>query len=366
MAGFARRDLLPLALLIAIVVADLLLGEGHSASTLVVIAPLFASSLVGPAVTAGYGLLSLITWGVLGLVDDQFSTASGRSAQLVRFAGIVVGALIAIVASEARGRREARLHRVERVAEVAQRAILAQLPERIGALRLAARYESSAQDATVGGDFYAALDTPFGVRLLIGDVRGNGLDAVRLAAAVLGAFRERAEEEADPVDLLERLHAAVRRAALDGDFVTAVVVQMSDDGQLTLVNAGHLPPVLLHGTAARLLMPDSVRPPLGLPGRAEAVHTIMEVDDRLLLYTDGATEARRPGDRAFRPDEAIIRDAAGAKTPEETVERVFAGLMQWAAGHLTDDVAVLSVQYRPVLAPARTRGVPAAAKRDRA
>ncbi|MBV9594217.1 MAG: serine/threonine-protein phosphatase [Actinobacteria bacterium] len=343
----ARRELVPAYLLLAVIVADQLLGSGRSASTLVVIVPLLASTLLGPWLTAAYGVLAIVAWLVLGFVDDQFSTASSRSAQLVRIGGIVLGALIAVVAAESRQRRESLLHRVERVAEVAQRAILADLPERIGPLALAARYESSAEDATVGGDFYAAHPTPFGTRIMIGDVRGNGLDAVRLAATVLGAFWERAEEEADLSRLLERLHASVRRVAADGDFVTALVVQIDDLGVATVVNAGHVAPVLLRADVATPLLPAAIRPPLGLPGTAVPAVEMLSAGDRLLLYTDGAAEARRPADRAFRPDDAVTADALPGRSAADTVERVFAALLDWAGNRLGDDVAVVVVRYEP-------------------
>jgi serine phosphatase RsbU (regulator of sigma subunit) len=345
------RSLPPAVVLAVVIVGDLLFGAKHSVSSLAVVAPLLASSLVNEWVTLAYGLAALASWGVLGAVHHQFDDASSRSAALFRAAGILVGTAIAVAAAAARVRREARLRRIERVAEVAQRAILAEVPSRLGPVRLAARYESSAQDATVGGDFYAAAGTEFGTRVLVGDVRGKGLGAVRLAAEVLGAFRERADEHADLGDLLERLHAAVHRRAAAEDFVTAVLLQVTDDGVATIANAGHPRPVLLRDGTAELLAPVRARPPLGFEPTttpAEAIVTVqLAPRDQVLLYTDGATEARRPSDRAFRDPGDLTRDAASSRMPQGTVAAVFAGLLEWTDGHLTDDVAVLAVQYQP-------------------
>jgi serine phosphatase RsbU (regulator of sigma subunit) len=73
------------------------------------------------------------------------------------------------------------------------------------------------------------------------------------------------------------------------------------------------------------------------------VHALVP-DDRILLFTDGAVEGRRPSDRAFRSDDALWHDAIGAQTAEQTVDDVFRGVTEWAHGHLTDDVAVVSVR----------------------
>lgn len=345
------QRLLPAVVLLTVVVGDATFGGSHSVSSLAVITPLLASSLVGEWLTLGYGVAALVAWAGLALVHHQFADTSSTSAALFRGGGILVGTVIAVIAARVRVRREAKLRRIERVAEVAQRAILAPLPDRVGPVRMAARYESSAQDAAVGGDFYAAAFTTFGTRVLVGDVRGKGLDAVRLAAEVLGAFRERADEHAELNELLERLNAAVRRRAAPEDFVTAVLVQVTDDGMATVANAGHPRPILARAGQARILAPTVARPPLGFEPIAPAEDSTVRVQllqaDQLILYTDGATEARRPRDRAFRDQDRLLQDAALANTPDGTVARIFDGLLTWAAGRLSDDVAVLALRYDP-------------------
>ena len=65
------------------------------------------------------------------------------------------------------------------------------MPPALGSLRLAVLYASASAEASIGGNFYEALETPHGVRLLVGDVRGKGLDAVRLAEVVPWAASRR-------------------------------------------------------------------------------------------------------------------------------------------------------------------------------
>ena len=60
--------------------------------------------------------------------------------------------------------------------------ILSPIGPKIGQLTIAGRYLSASAAADIGGDLYEALSTPYGVRMIIGDVRGKGIDAVRVAS----------------------------------------------------------------------------------------------------------------------------------------------------------------------------------------
>ena len=116
------------------------------------------------------------------------------------------------------------------------------------------------------GDFYEALETPHGVRLLVGDVRGKGLDAVRLAGVVLGSFRDAAQDRPDLAEVAAALDRSVTRAIGPEDFVTAVAVQVLGDGSAVVVNCGH-PALLVRGGQATELDPPEPAPPLGLSPR---------------------------------------------------------------------------------------------------
>src|SRR5437763_15382154 len=102
--------------------------------------------------------------------------------------------VIGVLLSRYRIARERRLAQVIKVAEAAQRAILLPVPEQLGPVRVAVIYEGAASDAVVGGDLYGFVVTSHGLRILVGDVRGKGLDAVRMSAQVLATFRERAND----------------------------------------------------------------------------------------------------------------------------------------------------------------------------
>src|SRR5205085_3145870 len=133
---------------------------------------------------------------------------------------VAVGAGLAVWLAYGRARRETALLQLTQVAEAAQRAILRAIPRRAGPVSLSARYLSASADALIGGDFYDVATTPFGVRAILGDVRGKGLDAVRLATMMLRSFREHAYGRASLVDLAAEMDRSLAAELSAEDFVT--------------------------------------------------------------------------------------------------------------------------------------------------
>ncbi|MFJ9618401.1 PP2C family protein-serine/threonine phosphatase [Streptomyces noursei] len=244
--------------------------------------------------------------------------------------------------------RERELLQSRSVAEAAQLALLRPAPERTGRLRVAVRYLAAAADARVGGDLYEVLTTPFGTRLIIGDVRGKGLAAVETAADVLGTFREAAQVEPDLALVAQRLDGTVRRRGGTEEFVTAALVGVADFGNLAeLVDCGHLPPLLLHAGTVTAIEPDLPLPdpPLGLCELTGSTYHrrefILGRGGMLLLYTDGATEARDAQGRFYPLEERL--PSMPESSPEALLDRLVTDLLRYAGGELSDDAALLAV-----------------------
>jgi sigma-B regulation protein RsbU (phosphoserine phosphatase) len=342
------RVLAPLAVIVAVSILDLTSARQTVVLGLVATAPLLAANLVGVRLTAVYGAISVVAAILLGFSDNLYDSDTQRGGQIVRITAVVLAGVAGVLSARRRISREAHLAQVTRVAEVAQYAVLAPIPPRLGNLALAEQYTSAAVDARIGGDLYAAVDTPFGVRLLIGDVRGKGLEAVRLASTLLGAFRERADERADLLVLLADLDRAVRRVAEDEDFVTAVVAQITSTGALTMVNAGHPAPLLIRSGIATVLRPPVRCPPLGMSGDSEVLAVQVEPGDRILMYTDGLGEARHHEDGTFFPLRRMATPALSSGTLDEGLRGVQEAVRDWTGGPLSDDVALLAVEVLTV------------------
>jgi serine phosphatase RsbU (regulator of sigma subunit) len=178
---------------------------------------------------------------------------------------------------------------------------------RVGELRVESRYLPSAHGSS--GDIQSAVATPFGVRLLIGDVMGTGWEASLVGASLLDAWGELARSERSLAGVAVRLHHLIARSGQPERFVTALLINFphpaSPGNSLTeLVCCGHPPPLLLRGGSATFLSTLQVSPPLGLldlaDGWCAATSMAFGDGDGLLLYTDGLSEARDP-DGAFFP-----------------------------------------------------------------
>ncbi|GHA79881.1 PP2C family protein-serine/threonine phosphatase [Streptomyces termitum] len=321
---------------------------------------------------APYGLP--VGWGVLA-VAWKFGCPLARQPEmpvriLTSAVFLAVGAGLLLVARR-RLRRE--LAGVRAVAEATQQVLLRPPPARLDGLALAAGQLSASRGATVGGDLYEAVATPYGVRVVIGDVRGHGLAALGAVVAVLGSFREAAHDEAELGGVLRRLERALQRhlrerardehpAAGGGapahpvaeEFVTLLLLEVRPDGRLAVLNCGHPEPYRLGDRVERLAVGEPL-PPLGvLPLPAALVPDTgarLLPGETLVLYTDGAEEARDRRGRFFALEAALAR--GGERAPAALVRQVHEALLRHTGGRLADDVALLALRNDRVRVPAQ-------------
>lgn len=240
--------------------------------------------------------------------------------------------------------QSAQLANMTEVAEAAQQAILAPPPDRAGPLRLAARYRGAAAAAQIGGDLFEVVPLEGRTRLLIGDVRGKGLDAVRTATIVLGEFRAAATADGDLRDLARTIDAGIRPYLQDEDFVTACLLEIRADGGFSVASCGHPAPALLSGGTVEEIAVEHA-PPLGLGADPEVVHGRLGPYDRLVMFTDGLVEARTP-DRDF-VDHLQVLAALAAAPFDRALDIALEALEVQTEGTLADDLALLIAEYAP-------------------
>lgn len=353
-----------LPLLLAVLVLSLDFTSGPEPDFVgVLVAPAFlAAALVGPSGTALVGTATLVLVFAYGFVQKNATlteNAAFTRAQWTRLLFILVSGLLAILVAAVRVRREDQLARVMQISEVAQRTILPDLPRRVGGLLCSGRYQSATSEARVGGDLFEVLDTPFGVRALIGDARGKGIDAVRVSGYVLGCFREVAWSEPDLAALVCSLDRAVRRVGATEDFVTATLVQIDAPGQVQLVVCGHPPPLAIPSppiagarqpavaTARDLpvtpLLTGEPDLPLGLLDAPPRVHqSAVDPGARVLLMTDGLVEARWQG--RFIDVETTVGTAFRTTNLDTALDTVVAAVYRHVHGVVADDLALVAIQ----------------------
>jgi serine phosphatase RsbU (regulator of sigma subunit) len=344
--GSTRPDLvlgwLPFVLMGATALVDLLAGPSTGYRELLALGPAFASLSGGVRRIVGIGILAALASTALA-VHDQVLVLGQHSLACAAIAGVTVAG---VLASRRRERREHELATVRGVAEVTQRVLLGPVPETVGPVRVAVNYTSATAGARIGGDLYEITVTPHGVRGIIGDVQGKGLEAVATAAAVVGAFREAAYDESDLAAVADRLEMTLHRRLGDERFVTAVLVEISDD-TATLLNCGHPAPLLVHGDGSvRLAEPSVTGLPLGIADVTDArrrPETIrFGAGDQMLLYTDGVIEARDGAGHFYPlPERAHLLKAVDA---EDALRDLQADLLAHVDGAITDDAAMLLIR----------------------
>ncbi|MFH9422015.1 PP2C family protein-serine/threonine phosphatase [Streptomyces sp. NPDC017529] len=341
----------------AIAACDLALGPGASLAGLLMIGPLVAATRLEGACTAAVSFTALF----LGLAVPWHERTLGRTDQLLALTVLAAAAAYATWASDRQAVLDSQL---AGVAAAAQRAILRPTSFRVSGASVCARYRSAAPRAVIGGDLYAFADTPSGLRVLIGDVRGKGLEAVRLSAAAIGHFRDCAYTRANLAEVVEETDRRLIDDLGPEDFITAVIAEISP-GRLRLANCGHHPP--LHLPAAGppvLLTPAEPTTPIGLHPVPRVQEVELAPGDRLLLYTDGLAEARDPDGTML--DLAGLLPACSMPDLNDAIETVLATMCRHTHGAQDDDVALVLVELEPSL-PRQHRGhAPPTAARTRA
>ena len=335
------RDLtVPAAVLAVMVLADYLLPPTMIIVGAFEIAVFVACVLATPPWTALFAVVATGMAALSAAWNQNFDTPDW----LIRVATTAILGAIAVVLSMVRVKREQDLQRMTVIAEYVERAILRPLPPSLRSIRLAAGYRSATTEALVGGDLYEVLDTPHGVRIIVGDVRGKGLEAVHMTLTVLAAFRRAAFAEADLADVARALDDSVAAVATDEDFVTAVLGEFHDDHTISWVNCGHHCPLLLSSTdKQQALDTGEPQPPLGLHPTPVVATAKWSKGDRILLYTDGLLETRDARGEFFPFNRTVGGLRAGE--PEEALKGLLARLDKHAGGHLSDDVAVVLAEY---------------------
>jgi len=243
-------------------------------------------------------------------------------------------------------------------ARVAQSALLREVPAAVAAGRLASRYVSAAE-ARVSGDLLEIVSDGGRPRWLIGDTRGKGLPAARLASVALTSFRDACAQPGLSLPEIARVvDRSVARAAEDEDFVTAVFAEFDPRGWLQLVTCGHPPPLRLTADGdLQALTPAVYATPLGLHPDIRPSTFSVGAGGRLVFYNDGLLEARDRAGRYFRLEDCLdtLRRTDLQAAADELLDR----LLAHTGRRLDDDVAVLL--FEAASPPARAEDEPAAA-----
>ncbi len=237
------------------------------------------------------------------------------------------------------------------IADELQRTMLPETLPRCTGVRLASRYLPAAETARVGGDWYDAIPLPGSrVALVVGDVMGHSMTS----AAIMGQLRTTAQTLAGldlpPQEVLHHLDEQAQRLGVDRMATCLYAVYDPVAHRITVANAGHPPPVLLHlgGRAEVLRVPAGA--PIGVGGvDFEAVELEAPAGATLLLYTDGLVESRLrdvwTGIEQLREKLAATAQLTGPDHPPPLEALCDEVLDMLGPGDRDDDIALLAARF---------------------
>jgi serine phosphatase RsbU (regulator of sigma subunit)/anti-sigma regulatory factor (Ser/Thr protein kinase) len=237
------------------------------------------------------------------------------------------------------------------IADELQRTMLPETLPRPTGVRLASRYLPAAETARVGGDWYDAIPLPGSrVALVVGDVMGHSMTS----AAIMGQLRTTAQTLAGldlpPQEVLHHLDEQAQRLGTDRMATCLYAVYDPVSHRITIANAGHPPPILLHlgGRAEVLRVPPGA--PIGVGGvDFEAVELDAPAGATLLLYTDGLVESRlrdvATGIEQLREKLAATAQLTGPDHPPPLEALCDEVLDMLGPGDRDDDIALLAARF---------------------
>ena len=276
---------------------------------------------------------------VLGVIFfNQHHAAVHFPPAIVEFAG-----KLAVAISTALGNAQL-YEEQQRIATTLQENFLHPLPQ-IPGLELATRSLPANSAELVGGDFSDVFALPDGkVAVLIGDVAGKGLRAAGLTETVRSTVRAFSGIDSGPAFILRKANELLLRHEAGEPHVTACLCLIDPEtGHVSVASAGHPGPIHLTADSCQLFEPP-FSPPLGtFPSDYVASHLTLTLDDYLVLYTDGVTEARRDGE-LFGEDRLVeVVERLRGSSAEDMAQGVADAALAFG-GQLRDDLQIVVVR----------------------
>ena len=234
-------------------------------------------------------------------------------------------------------------------AAVIQQSLLPSSPPYIAGYETAGRSQPA---DVVGGDFFDFSvfgDEVFSVA--VGDASGHGLPAALLVRDVVTGLRMGVEKEMKMAEALQKLNRVIHRSTLSARFISLFYGEIESNGNIFYVNAGHPPPLLVHGTQVTQLKATGLI--LGAVSEISLrrAFTRFESGDVLILYSDGLLERLNSDNEEFGVDrlgELIIQHQQ--KSAQEILEVIYQSVSAFGnQATWEDDVTAVVVKKSALL-----------------
>jgi serine phosphatase RsbU (regulator of sigma subunit)/HAMP domain-containing protein len=234
------------------------------------------------------------------------------------------------------------------IAETLQKSFLPSSDTNAVGFDIADAYMPAQRGSQVGGDFFDIIEIQDGMLgIVIGDVSGKGVEAAVHTAMAKYMLRGFAHEDPNPASVLFRLNDAVTRYARGDVFVTLFYgILYLDEKRLVYANGGHERPLLFRPDKKECMPLESSGAAVGIIKGMEYIEREVQLaaGDVLVLYTDGVTEARGPEGFLCTAGLKELIEQRGMKNARRIADGITAGLLDYTAGRLRDDVALLVIK----------------------
>lgn len=192
----------------------------------------------------------------------------------------------------------------------------------------------------IGGDFFDAVETDQGLTVVLADVSGKGVSAALLASTLQGMIYSQLTAGMPLTEIVTAVNRFFTHKHIGEKYATVIMARVRKDGDLEYVNCGHIPALVVsNGQVER---PAVGNLPVGLlpDAKYESAHVQLKAGDRLVLVTDGVTEAENARGDFF--EDSRLEQAAKAGGLED----IFSAISNFCGGTpLSDDCTVVEMVY---------------------
>jgi serine phosphatase RsbU (regulator of sigma subunit) len=236
------------------------------------------------------------------------------------------------------------LQRDMELARQMQRTLLPSKPPQVPGYFFFDYYQAARQ---VGGDYYDYVQLPGGrYAVIVGDVAGKGVPAALLMARLSADVRFSLASEPDPAKAVQQINEGFARFDWQDRFVTMIAAVLNPrTGELTMVNAGHMAPLLRRrGGAVEELGEEAAGLPLGVaPGyEYQAYSHHLEPGDVITMFTDGFSEAMNSGEELYGIDRLKQQISSPALSVVDFGEHILEDVSRFANGYdQADDMCLV-------------------------
>jgi serine phosphatase RsbU (regulator of sigma subunit)/pSer/pThr/pTyr-binding forkhead associated (FHA) protein len=221
-------------------------------------------------------------------------------------------------------------------ASIQQRLMAVTIPE-VPFARLDGRNLSCKE---IGGDFFDAVNTAEGLTIVLADVSGKGVSAALLASTLQGMIYSQLMAGMPLTEIVTGVNRFFTHKHIGEKYATVIIARVRSNGELEYVNCGHVPPLVVSG--GEVQRPSHGNLPVGLlpDAKYESDHCQLKPGDRLVLVTDGVTEAENARGDFFEDSRLEIAAKSGS------LEEIFTAISDFCGGTpLNDDCTVVELVY---------------------